>query len=1380
MLLSSTLPGSTLLTQVAEGQTDYSGKLSNSALAAIQPQQTGRQDKNVENPRPDAAIVKNGSNNTETRKTNAAPPPVPPIESVEGVAIGKALQQPIGEPRSTPVVGSSGPSVPAIMENHWWDITYYSQNTNVYHGEFVAKANTMSGLNHGDHVLVLPLNIAVGSPSNLVWFQFDLDFYKWCNATCSQEVMWLIWPNPGPTGCDGNLSYVYYDISLPSPYTNGLQYIPGDSYQYYLYPDSSRPNYMVFLVENDSKGGMGSGAFWWNEWPVPSTDLVQHFGCFSPATAIEGYTSSDTTSLTSVPFYRFTEGYGISNPTLPALYGQGEPLGIDQSMEPTSTSGEWYWTMQQTGSVESTVSAGTDSALYTPSSLVSVNGEVSGTVAGQNVLVQVYSPSGSLFKSQQVALTAANSYSYSFNAASSTLGTYSIVASYNGVSAATAFEVIPVNSDISQCLDSFDGTRDFPHSAYDMITVSGLQGSYNVEADYFKDDDDIDVDGFKSYLDPTAQNPSNVKFVEGETISFIINSGQQGTSADSDIVTLYHSDVSNCDIVFYPSSIPANKMLKLDTTSVTDLGNNDYLQEVAIPLKQVVGDSFSKLFINYKDTPETGVFYGIPAIQVLNAPDTTPPSITPPPSKSLPAAGIGNLGLCQNLPVTGPASVTSSGNEAGNIPSNIIDNSLSTRWSNLGVGSWVRLDLGSPKVVCNVEIGWYQGTTRTNNFILSVSTDGIVFKDVFIGKSGGATLSQEKYEFSDSVARYLKITVNGNSVNNWASITEVDANGYTTLGLPIVSDNTDPSPLVQNSVPASGLPVGTTLVNWIAKDAAGNSASAQQSVTVADTTPPTVTASPKGALYTSAQSVSLSSNEPGTIYYTTNGATPTTSSIVYSTPILISTTTTLKFLGKDGAGNIGAAVTEVYTINIPDTTPPVVSATPAGGIYNAPQQVILSANEPSTIYYSTNGATPTILSPTYSSPIPISTTTTLKYFAQDTAGNSGMEQTQAYTIDTLVPTASATPAGGLFNTPKSVTLTASEAATIYYTTDGTAPTTSSATYSSPIAVSTTTTLKFFGKDAAGNSGAVVTEQYTIDSVVPTASATPVGGTYGSAVSVTLTASEAGTIFYTTDGTTPTTSSAVYGGPIPITTSKTLKFFAKDNAGNAGAVETEIYTISDVTKPSISITAPTGGSTLTSSVPVMTIIITGTASDLQSGVQKVEVRMKDPDGILTAYQPATPNDIGDWSSWSSERLITKAGLYTIYAKVTDNAGNQNWIPATTFSVSFVTADITKPLVKITSPTTGSTFSGLLLSGVLVSIDGTASDPGSGIQKVEVRAISPAVSTSYKLATPIVADDWSGWVYDHLFTASGTYTFSAKATDKAGNVQWSIIQVTINLT
>ena len=93
-----------------------------------------------------------------------------------------------------------------------------------------------------------------------------------------------------------------------------------------------------------------------------------------------------------------------------------------------------------------------------------------------------------------------------------------------------------------------------------------------------------------------------------------------------------------------------------------------------------------------------------------------------------------------------------------------------------------------------------------------------------------------------------------------------------------------------------------------------------------DTTPPVVTATPLSGDYTSAQSVTLSCSDgingsgcAGT-YYTLDGSVPTTSSTLYSSAIVISETTTLRFTALDNAGNeMDPLGSETYNINLPTT-----------------------------------------------------------------------------------------------------------------------------------------------------------------------------------------------------------------------------------------------------------------------------------------------------------------------------------------------------------------------------------------------------------------------------------------------------------------------------
>ncbi len=141
----------------------------------------------------------------------------------------------------------------------------------------------------------------------------------------------------------------------------------------------------------------------------------------------------------------------------------------------------------------------------------------------------------------------------------------------------------------------------------------------------------------------------------------------------------------------------------------------------------------------------------------------------------------------------------------------------------------------------------------------------------------------------------------------------------------------------------------------------------------------------------------------------------------------------------------------------------MVTATPAAGTYPAGTTITLWADEPATIYYTTNG------------------TFTLRYLATDTAGNTSTPASQAYTVssDTVPPVVTATPAAGTYPAGTTITLTANETATIRYTTDGSTPTTSSPVYSSPIPLTASFTLRYLATDTAGNTSTPASQAYTV-------------------------------------------------------------------------------------------------------------------------------------------------------------------------------------------------------------------------------------------------------------------------------------------------------------
>jgi hypothetical protein len=202
--------------------------------------------------------------------------------------------------------------------------------------------------------------------------------------------------------------------------------------------------------------------------------------------------------------------------------------------------------------------------------------------------------------------------------------------------------------------------------------------------------------------------------------------------------------------------------------------------------------------------------------------------------------------------------------------------------------------------------------------------------------------------------------------------------------------------------------------------------------------------------------------------------------------------------------------------------------------------------------------------------------TTLKFFAKDLAGNSESVKTQTYTIDTTPPTGTVTiNAGATYTNTTNVTLAltcndANGCLQMKFSNNN-------VTYSTPEAYAPTKAwtltsgdgkkgvhAKF--KDTPGNWSVVYYDTIILDTTAPVTTASPAGGTYNISQSVTLTCTDGtgsgyGKIYYTKDGSTPTTLSPVYSSPINISVTTTLKFFARDLAGNKEVVKIQVYTIS---------------------------------------------------------------------------------------------------------------------------------------------------------------------------------------------------------------------------
>lgn len=161
------------------------------------------------------------------------------------------------------------------------------------------------------------------------------------------------------------------------------------------------------------------------------------------------------------------------------------------------------------------------------------------------------------------------------------------------------------------------------------------------------------------------------------------------------------------------------------------------------------------------------------------------------------------------------------------------------------------------------------------------------------------------------------------------------------------------------------------------------------------------------------------------------------------------------------------------------------------------------------------------------------------------------------------------PAGGEVEKGTQVEITGPTGATIYYTTDGNDPTTSSAVYNGPIAVDNDMTIKAIAVKRAWTDSTVSTATFTVKAAAPVEKvASPTfsiaGGEVEEGTTVTISCATSGaTIYYTTDGNEPTTSSAVYSGAITVNKAMTIKAFAAKDGYTDSEVVSATFTIKEV-------------------------------------------------------------------------------------------------------------------------------------------------------------------------------------------------------------------------
>ncbi|PYM93328.1 MAG: hypothetical protein DME04_12340, partial [Candidatus Rokuibacteriota bacterium] len=235
---------------------------------------------------------------------------------------------------------------------------------------------------------------------------------------------------------------------------------------------------------------------------------------------------------------------------------------------------------------------------------------------------------------------------------------------------------------------------------------------------------------------------------------------------------------------------------------------------------------------------------------------------------------------------------------------------------------------------------------------------------------------------------------------------------------------------------------------------------------------------------------------------------------------------------------------------------------------------------------------------------------------------------------------------------------------------------------------------------------------------------------------------------TATGTTSWTASG-----IPLQSgANVLTVTARDAAGNAGtAAVTVTY---DNTPPSVSITAPGTGATVSG-----TVNVTATASD-NVGVAGVQFLL---DGVALGAEQTTAPFSFSWTTGSAAN-----GAHTLSARARDAVGNTAVAANVAVTVSNTAPDTTKPTIAITSP--GPSGSAYTTGSSSLTVQGTAAD-NVGVTQVTWTNSRGGSGT---------ATGTTSWTASGIPLQSGANVLTVTARDAAGNAGTAAVTVTYDNT
>lgn len=112
--------------------------------------------------------------------------------------------------------------------------------------------------------------------------------------------------------------------------------------------------------------------------------------------------------------------------------------------------------------------------------------------------------------------------------------------------------------------------------------------------------------------------------------------------------------------------------------------------------------------------------------------------------------------------------------QAENAAENVMDGDSSTYWACDTNGGYITFELEKEVLYSGVGLSFMSGDKRKAFFKIEISEDGEKWTEVYDGETSGTTLGIEKYEFTPTKGRFIRIIGFGNSVSEWFSLSEAE------------------------------------------------------------------------------------------------------------------------------------------------------------------------------------------------------------------------------------------------------------------------------------------------------------------------------------------------------------------------------------------------------------------------------------------------------------------------------------------------------------------------------------------------------------------------------------------------------------------------------